>query len=103
MYAEQLRHGGALLAVRSDDARDTLVQGVFRHHANPVLLAQEEPVGPITEGELAADELGGSISTSIGALSGGSIPGSWGAAGDVFEQQGEDTYDDDRPRRETDV
>jgi hypothetical protein len=102
LYAEQLRRGGALLAVRSDSSWDTIVCGVFRHNANPSFDEQEELVGSTPENELAADEVGGPISTSIGALTGGTIPGDWGEAGDVFEDQLEDTAADDK-RREPDV
>jgi hypothetical protein len=100
VHVEQLRHGGALLAVRSDGSWDTIVSGVFRHNADPSLHEQEEAVGPIPGDELAADEVGGTISTSIGALTGGMIPGNWGEAGDIFEDQLEDRAGDDKRRRE---
>jgi hypothetical protein len=103
MYVEQLRHGGALLAVQSDSSWDTIVYGVFRHNADPSLSEQEEPVGSTPESELTADEVGGPVSTSIGALTGGMVPGGWGEAGDVFEDQLEDTAGDDERRREPGV
>jgi hypothetical protein len=103
MYAEQLRHGGALVAVRSDGSRDTIIYGVFRHNADPSLREQEELVGPTPARELAVDEVGGPISTSIGALTGGMIPGSWGAAGAIFEDQDEASADDDKRPRESGV
>jgi hypothetical protein len=103
MYAEQLRHGGALLAVQSDSSWDTIICGVFRHNADPALSEQEEPVGSTPASELAADEVGGPISTSIGALTGGMIPGGWGEASDVFEDQLEDTDGDDKRRHEPDA
>ena len=103
MYVEQLRHGGALLVVSSDDAWDTIVCGVFRHNANPILREQEELVGPTPGHELAAEEVGGPISTSIGALTGGMIPGSWGEAGAIFEDQVEDSAGDSNRRREPGV
>jgi hypothetical protein len=100
IYAEQLCHGGALVVVRSDDRWDTIVCGVFRHHTNPVLSEQEELAGPTPGPELAAEELGGPVSTSIGALTGGTIPGGWGEAGTVFEEQLEEDADEDRRRGE---
>ena len=102
IYAEQLRHGGTLLVVQSDSSRDTIVSGVFRHNANPAFDEQEERVGSTPVSELAADEVGGPISTSIGALTGGMVPGDWGEAGEVFEDQLEDAAGDDK-RREPDV
>lgn len=99
IYVEQLRDGGALLVVRSDDRWDTIVYGVFRHNANPILRKQEELVGPMPGRELAADEVGGTISTSIGALTGGMIPGGWGEAGAIFEDRAEYSDGDaERPR-----
>jgi hypothetical protein len=103
MYAEQLRRGGTLVAVQSDSSWDTIVCGVFRHNADPSLDEQEELVGTTPENELAADEVGGPVSTSIGALTGGMIPGGWGEAGDVFEDRLEDTAGDDKRRREPDL
>ena len=103
MYVEQLRHGGALLAVQSDSSRDTIICGVFGHNADPSLSEQEEPVGSTPASELAADEVGGPVSTSIGALTGGMVPGSWGEAGDVFEEPLEDTDGDDKRRHEPDM
>ena len=73
--------------------------GVFRHNADPSLREQEEVVGPTPERELAADEVGGPVSTSIGALAGGTVPGSWGAA-DPIEDQVEDGAGDDKPQQE---
>jgi hypothetical protein len=101
MYAEQLRHGGALLSVRSDGSRDTIVCGVFRHNADPSLREQEELAGPTPARELAPDEVGGPISTSIGALTGGMIPGNWGAAGAILEDRVGSSADDDKRRRES--
>ena len=99
LLVEQLRDGGALLVVRADDLWDTIVCGVFRHNANPILREQEEPVGPTPGHDLAADAVGGPISTSIGALTGGMIPGSWGEAGAIFEDRAEATDGDaERPR-----
>jgi hypothetical protein len=92
-YAEELRHDGALIAVRSDDSFDTIVLGVFRHNADPSLREQEELVGPTSDGELLADE---PPSTSIGALTEGMVPGGWGAAGDIFEDQAEDAPGDEK-------
>jgi hypothetical protein len=76
---------------------------VFRHNADPSLNEQEEQVGSTPGSELAADEVGGPISTSIGALTGGMVPGGWGEAGDVFEDQLEDPAGDDKRRHEPDM
>jgi hypothetical protein len=97
-YAEELRHGGALLAVRSDGAWDSIVRGVFRHSADQSLRAQEELAGPIPASELAASDAGGPISTSFGALAGGTAPGGWDEADAIFEDQDQDTTDDARRR-----
>ena len=95
---EQLHNGGALVAVLSDDSWDTVVSGVFRHNADPTLREQEELVGPGPGREATAEEDGEPLSASIGALTGGTIPGSWGAAGAIFEDQVQDRAGDEERR-----
>jgi hypothetical protein len=81
MCAGALNHGGALVATQADDSWDTIVRGVFRHSVNPALRAQEERVGPVPTRELATTDAGGPVSTSVGALTSGTVPAGWGPAG----------------------
>jgi hypothetical protein len=97
-YAEKLRRGEVLIAARSAAAWDAIARGVFHHNADPTLRAHEEPAGPTSESNLLAADVGGPVSTSIGALSGGMVPGDWGAAGAIFEDQAEATEEDARRR-----
>ncbi len=86
-YVTELRRGGGLVAVQCDDAWDSIVHGVFRHSANPWLREQEERGGPTPVRELEPEGEAGPVSTSIGALTSGMVPGSWGATDAVFEDQ----------------
>lgn len=92
-YVAELRRGGGLVAVQCDDSWESIVHGVFRHSANPWLREQEERDGPTPVRELEAEGDSGPISTSIGALTSGLVPGSWGATDAVFEDQVPHTAD----------
>lgn len=98
MYEAELRRGGALVAVQCDDIWESIVRGVFRHSADPSLREQEERVGPTPGREVEADPNGGPVSTSIGALTAGTVPGSWGATDAVFEDQAGNIVDDQHKR-----
>ena len=89
--AEMLSRGGALLVVRSDDARDSIVRGVFHHYADPAWQEHDETGGPVPARDLPPDHVERPVSTSIGALTGGMVPGGWGAAGEIFEGRDEST------------
>ncbi|MDP9314798.1 MAG: hypothetical protein M3R24_28645 [Chloroflexota bacterium] len=97
-YVAELRRGGGLVAVRSDDAWESIVHGVFRHSANPWLREQEERDGPTPARELESEGDAGPISTSIGALTSGMVSGSWGATDAVFEDQARHSGDDQQGR-----
>jgi hypothetical protein len=97
LYAADLRRGGALLLVESDDTWDTIVEGVFRHANNPALRAQAEPEGPAPE-DLAQNEYGATTGTSaVGALTGGLVPGGWGDAGVDLETDFDERAADQAP------
>jgi hypothetical protein len=81
----KLQNGGALLAVRNNPAHDLIVQGVLRHTLDPDALAQVEQVGPAPDDEAVPAEPGGPISRSVGAMTGGAIPGSWGPVNPLDE------------------
>ena len=83
--AAALGRGAALVVARTDDARDSIVRGVFHHYADPALREHDETVGPIAERDPSPENLERPVSTSLGALTGGMVPGGWGPAGAVFE------------------
>lgn len=84
-YADELARGAAMILVRADDAWDVIVRGVFHHSEEPSLRAYEETAGPVDERALATPDVGPPVSSSLGALSGGMLPGGWGAAGETIE------------------
>ena len=86
-YAKELRQGRALLAIQVDDAQEQIVQGVFRHNLNHGLQEQQERTGPTPSSELADDGVVGPVSTAIGALSNGILPGAWGSGSPLPEDQ----------------
>lgn len=97
LYAAELRRGGALLLVESDDTWDTIIEGVFRHASNPALRAQAEPEGPAPE-DLAQNERGATAdATAVGALTGGLVPGGWGNAGVDLETNFDERAADEAP------
>jgi hypothetical protein len=81
LYADELRRGGALLIVQSDETWDTVVQGVFRRNNDPSLRAEAERAGPMTDDAAPNDEPDSSITASMGALSGGMVTSGWGEPG----------------------
>lgn len=97
--SQALRGGGALVAVQASGVHGEVVVGVFRHSANPELRAQEEHVGPRSLDELAGAPEAGPISTSIGAMTGGLVPGGWGAAAAAFEDLPDQPDTEERRRK----
>jgi len=75
-----LGSGGALVVVRAESAQATVVRGVFRHAANPGLSNPGETAGP-EAGHAESGDQAAPPGTSVGALTGGMVPGGWGAAG----------------------
>lgn len=100
-YAERVRQGGALVAVQADEPRLGVVRGVF-HHYN-VLQADNAgdlgmPLDPTSERlepgtstdvtpepEVPTKEADAPVSTSIGALTSSTIPGTYGPATEIIE------------------
>ncbi len=99
-HAQQLNQGGALLAVQVDAAQEAIVHGVFRHTLDLSLDDHQEIQGPTPSRELTGDAVGGPVSTSIGALSNGVLPGAWGSANPLPEAESQQIAGDDSlPRR----
>lgn len=98
LYADELRRGGALLIVESDEKWDTNVQGVFRHNSDPTLRAATEHGGPLTDDAAPNGEPDNSVSATVGAFTGGIMPAGWGETGVELETGIEDRQGD-RDRR----
>jgi hypothetical protein len=106
-YAEGVRRGGTLVTVRTGDVADSSVRDILQRNGAVDMGARgaewrragwsrfEPDAGPPTREwqKASADATaedggdlpsGGPAATSIGALSGGTIPGGYGPAGDVI-------------------